>query len=189
MKKLFSKNESGRSMVEMLGVLAIIGVLSVGGIAGYKMAMEKNKANEFLNAWNFIKLDFVSWADSLPQCEGDYGNYKHKSGEFEGVSYYLASYRDSMYCFKGNNGCSTIDLTLPYELTPAMCKIIIPQLLDDFVSKKDLLKNYIFWTLMASSSSNTQLDMGFVDSRPSDAEIETFCDEISSKSISFYGPC
>ena len=28
------KNESGRSMVEMLGVLAIIGVLSVGGIAG-----------------------------------------------------------------------------------------------------------------------------------------------------------
>ena len=30
MKKL----ESGRSMVEMLGVLAIIGVLSIGGIAG-----------------------------------------------------------------------------------------------------------------------------------------------------------
>ena len=27
-------NESGRSMIEMLGVLAIIGVLSVGGIAG-----------------------------------------------------------------------------------------------------------------------------------------------------------
>ena len=26
-------NESGRSMVEMLGVLAIIGVLSIGGIA------------------------------------------------------------------------------------------------------------------------------------------------------------
>ena len=32
------KNESGRSMVEMLGVLAIIGVLSVGGIAGYTTA-------------------------------------------------------------------------------------------------------------------------------------------------------
>ena len=29
------KAESGRSMVEMLGTLAIIGVLSVGGIAGY----------------------------------------------------------------------------------------------------------------------------------------------------------
>ncbi|MBS6473139.1 MAG: hypothetical protein KH347_02690 [Acetobacter sp.] len=32
-------NESGRSMIEMLGVLAIIGVLSVGGIAGYSQAM------------------------------------------------------------------------------------------------------------------------------------------------------
>ena len=28
-------SDSGRSMIEMLGVLAIIGVLSVGGIAGY----------------------------------------------------------------------------------------------------------------------------------------------------------
>ncbi len=41
--------EGGRSMVEMLGVLAIIGVLSVGGIAGYKMAMNKYRANEILN--------------------------------------------------------------------------------------------------------------------------------------------
>ena len=28
------KSQIGRSMIEMLGVLAIIGVLSVGGIAG-----------------------------------------------------------------------------------------------------------------------------------------------------------
>ncbi len=41
-------SQSGRSMVEMLGVLAIIGVLSVGGIAGYKMAMNKHRANEIL---------------------------------------------------------------------------------------------------------------------------------------------
>ena len=32
-------NSFGRSMIEMLGVLAIIGVLSVGGIAGYSKAM------------------------------------------------------------------------------------------------------------------------------------------------------
>ena len=32
--------QSGKSMIEMLGVLAIIGVLSVGGIAGYSKAME-----------------------------------------------------------------------------------------------------------------------------------------------------
>lgn len=44
MTRLLNKNEqSGRSMVEMLGVLAIIGVLSVGGIAGYSKAMTKFK--------------------------------------------------------------------------------------------------------------------------------------------------
>ena len=39
-------NQNGRSMVEMLGVLAIIGVLSVGGIAGYSKAMNKFKINK-----------------------------------------------------------------------------------------------------------------------------------------------
>lgn len=43
------KNESGRSMVEMLGVLAIIGVLSIGGIAGYTLAMNRYRANEILD--------------------------------------------------------------------------------------------------------------------------------------------
>ena len=41
----FKKSQSGRSMVEMLGVLAIIGVLSVGGIAGYSLSMRRHRAN------------------------------------------------------------------------------------------------------------------------------------------------
>ena len=45
----FIKNESGRSMVELLGVLAIIGVLSVGAIAGYRYAWNKNKANQIVD--------------------------------------------------------------------------------------------------------------------------------------------
>ena len=42
-------NEKGRSMIEMLGVLAIIGVLSVGGIAGYSKAMMKFKINKTID--------------------------------------------------------------------------------------------------------------------------------------------
>ena len=45
----FNKNfsaQSGRSMIEMLGVLAIIGVLSIGGIKGYSMAMMKYNTNK-----------------------------------------------------------------------------------------------------------------------------------------------
>ena len=43
MKIKIWNNENGRSMVEMLGVLAIIGVLSVGAISGYSTAMNKYK--------------------------------------------------------------------------------------------------------------------------------------------------
>ncbi len=42
-------DESGRSMVEMLGVLAIMGLLVIGGVAGYRYAMDKYNANEILN--------------------------------------------------------------------------------------------------------------------------------------------
>ena len=49
-------NQTGRSMVEMLGVLAIIGVLSVGGISGYRTAMEKNKTNEIINGLTIESL-------------------------------------------------------------------------------------------------------------------------------------
>ena len=44
-----NSNQSGRSMIEMLGVLAIVGVLSVGGIAGYSKAMEKFKINKSID--------------------------------------------------------------------------------------------------------------------------------------------
>ena len=36
-------------MIEMLGVLAIIGVLSVGGIAGYSKAMQKYRTNKTID--------------------------------------------------------------------------------------------------------------------------------------------
>ena len=55
----FSNNneESGRSMVEMLGVLAIVGVLSIGGIVGYSKAMAKYKLNKTLNQISMIITD------------------------------------------------------------------------------------------------------------------------------------
>ena len=47
--KNYKRSQRGRSMVEMLGVLAIVGVLSVGGVYGYGVAMKKHKANELLH--------------------------------------------------------------------------------------------------------------------------------------------
>ena len=46
--------QSGRSMIEMLGVLAIVGVLSAGGIAGYSMAMQSYKGTQLIERVNLI---------------------------------------------------------------------------------------------------------------------------------------
>ena len=67
-----SPKEQGRSMVEMLGVLAIIGVLSVGAIAGYSKAMMKYKLNKqaeqiswLLNALYRHRLSFGRGPQSM----------------------------------------------------------------------------------------------------------------------------
>lgn len=42
------KEQSGRSMIEMLGVLSVIAVLSVSGLVGYSKAIDKYKTNEII---------------------------------------------------------------------------------------------------------------------------------------------
>ncbi len=41
-------------MIEMLGVLAIVGILSAGGIAGYSMAMQNHKTNTLIEKIQLI---------------------------------------------------------------------------------------------------------------------------------------
>lgn len=53
-------SQSGRSMVEMLGTLAIIGVLSVGGIMGYSYGMDKWRANETINDISLRAVDLTN---------------------------------------------------------------------------------------------------------------------------------
>ena len=45
LRRLKSK-QHGRSMLEMLAVLAIIGVLSIAALVGFTYAMNKHRANE-----------------------------------------------------------------------------------------------------------------------------------------------
>ncbi|MBR5130716.1 MAG: hypothetical protein IKV03_05795 [Alphaproteobacteria bacterium] len=56
------KIETGRSMVEMLGVLAIIGVLSIGGITGYSYGMDKYRANQTINDIMLRAVDLMTQA-------------------------------------------------------------------------------------------------------------------------------
>ena len=73
MKKYF---ESGRSMVEMLGTLAIIGVLSIGGIAGYSYGMDKYRANQTINDVMLMGVDMITQLSQnrgTPTLSADWG--------------------------------------------------------------------------------------------------------------------
>lgn len=74
-------NESGRSMVEMLGVLAIIGVLSVGGIAGYSKAMNKFKINKTTDQVSML----VANIRTLFSAQGDYNGLDNKAAKQFGI--------------------------------------------------------------------------------------------------------
>ncbi|MBR1915661.1 MAG: hypothetical protein IJ830_04415 [Alphaproteobacteria bacterium] len=65
-------NETGRSMVEMLGVLAIIGVLSAGGLAGYSKAMFKHKLNSTMEQISIM-------VTGVRTAYGQKGNYDELS--------------------------------------------------------------------------------------------------------------
>ena len=60
---------AGRSMVEMLGVLAIIGVLSVGAIAGYSKAMFKYKLNKQTEQMNQLFNGITQYYRQLSNTE------------------------------------------------------------------------------------------------------------------------
>ena len=58
-------NPLGRSMIEMLGVLAIIAVLSVGGIAGYSKALSMYKWNKALEQWQYMINTLTTYKSQL----------------------------------------------------------------------------------------------------------------------------
>ena len=62
-----SPKEQGRSMVQMLGVLAIIGILSVGAIAGYSKAMTKYKLNKQAEQISWLLNAMYRYKDLLGQ--------------------------------------------------------------------------------------------------------------------------
>ena len=90
MKKINSKSQKGRSMVEMLGVLAIMGVLSSATVNGLKILFDKHKANEILNK---AYVHAISVADQINQGKSgedlSFGGWEISSGnvQFKKPSY------------------------------------------------------------------------------------------------------
>ncbi len=70
MTMLSRNDQKGRSMVEMLGVLAIIGVLSVGGISGYSKAMAKFKLTKAQDQITMMLMNIRTAYATSPSYEG-----------------------------------------------------------------------------------------------------------------------
>lgn len=70
MLNLKYNDQNGRSMVEMLGVLAIIGVLSVGGISGYSKAMAKFKLTKAQDQITMLLMNIRTAYATSPSYNG-----------------------------------------------------------------------------------------------------------------------
>ncbi|MBP5485511.1 MAG: type II secretion system protein [Alphaproteobacteria bacterium] len=64
------KMESGRSMIEMLGVLAIMGVLTVGAIGLISTAMRTQKRNT-------VNEEVLQMVTGVRQLLGEYDDFSH----------------------------------------------------------------------------------------------------------------
>ena len=63
-------SEYGRSMVEMLGVLTVVGVMSVGGITGYSKMMAHYKINKAIQQIEQISSKLISVGSGAASYEG-----------------------------------------------------------------------------------------------------------------------
>lgn len=121
---ILSRNDQqGRSMVEMLGVLAIIGVLSVGGISGYSKAMAKFKLTKAQDQITMLLMNIRTAFATSPSYDGlNTANsrtfniapndmFSGRNGELNNA------FGGSAYVFscdspEGGVGCNTIDTTI-----------------------------------------------------------------------------
>lgn len=110
------KLESGRSMIEMLGVLAIIGVLSVGGIAGYSKAMLKYKTNKAIDQLTQVSSN-IRIAFTNSRDYSDLGNGTGTGGKVIDAYNIVPS---EMYANKDGNGTNTYQTPWGTDVTFAV---------------------------------------------------------------------
>ncbi|MDR2902220.1 MAG: hypothetical protein LBU87_03845, partial [Lactobacillales bacterium] len=80
-------NESGRTMLETLAVLCVVGLLSLMALSGFKYAMKKHRENESLD--QISKTVVSSRTGFLLRAHGDSLDEVHEGG---GLNYKMIGY-------------------------------------------------------------------------------------------------
>ena len=93
------QKQSGRSMIEMLGILVIVGVLSVAALFGFTYAMNKYRANETIH-------DVMLRATNVPMIDEFYKDRPNNPvyyfefpdlGDYSSMGYLMLTSRDDAY--------------------------------------------------------------------------------------------
>ncbi len=143
------KSENGRSMVEMLGVLAIIGVLSVGAIAGYSKAMMKYKLNKHAEQMNQI----------MAAISRNTGSFKHvKTEAFIQDEFIMMGEIPQEMIQKGVNG-RVSDIVDVFHNSISIQYYPKTSLLSEDKQHNRIILNYVLSDIYGSTDSNTATEV------------------------------
>jgi prepilin-type N-terminal cleavage/methylation domain-containing protein len=135
-------NQKGRSMIEMLGVLAIVGILSAGGIAGYSKAMQSYKTNALIE-----KIQLIAQAARTVYK----GNYKEINGQDLIDSGKISDVNNpfggqGLFIYSSLQGNEYFSIRIPFRFLPAETCV-------DLITT-DWGHNGVFWGIRMSGNGN-----------------------------------
>ncbi|MBQ8870343.1 MAG: hypothetical protein IJ019_03090 [Alphaproteobacteria bacterium] len=131
-----SNSEVGRSMLEMLGVLAIVGILSVGGMSGYGVAMRKYKIS--------------STKDAVLDTLKRYGELKN-----EGFEYYRIEGADAIEEIKEYdfiNPCNVQVSAIPGASGYKVCKLPLGEQYVKVVPIWEYVYSYMYFVTLVPAN-------------------------------------
>ncbi|MBP5533890.1 MAG: hypothetical protein J6Y03_00060 [Alphaproteobacteria bacterium] len=112
--------QKGRSMLEMLGVLAIVGILSIAGISLYHISINHHHANQIADDVERLALTIYERLEDIPKGEIEEGAVIAET-DFRGNSIYaLAAVKDS-----GESFYIDVPTVLPDD-----CSVLLPKAQD-----------------------------------------------------------
>ncbi|MBP3688318.1 MAG: type II secretion system protein [Alphaproteobacteria bacterium] len=97
-------SELGRSMVEMLGVLAIVGILSIGGISAFQKAMTKHKINKTTEEFSQFINELLRYSKDLKRMHTN-NEANEQAYIAPSIEFFLPSTwrRESIYLYDSMN--------------------------------------------------------------------------------------
>lgn len=125
------KSESGRTMSEMLAVLAIVGILSISSLMGFQYMMNKHKINEIIHAVNLANVQILTRL-AQQKMESPQEMNDFLSGFKTSVSEYNVTFkapRDSDQNFTGTEYVAEITDGKGKRIKGAMCRQIITSMM------------------------------------------------------------